>query len=574
MRWSFRNASAPLPDAEQLRLWSEQLGVPQLVVKLLHRRGLSSVYEMDRFLSPLLRYLIPPAQWPGFAEAAAVLARAVRSGKQVAVWGDYDVDGVTATALVLQVLNFHGIPVRAHLPDRRREGYGLNIEHVERLAADGVGLLLTVDCGISDVEAVARARELGLTVVISDHHLPPSRLPEADAICNPRIMPQEACPCPHLAGVGVAFFLMAAFNSLLADSGGSRMDMREVLDLTALGTLADMVKLTGQNRILVKNGLLKIAEGRRPGLAELKAVSGYAPGAALNAGQIVFGLAPRINAAGRLGSPDKALDLLCTVDDGPAMHAARELDILNGERRAEEERIFRAALEQAEMFADRAGLVLYGDDWHQGVIGIAASRIAETFYRPVLILCTDRGCLKGSGRSIPEFDLHAGLSRCEDLLIGFGGHRQAAGLRLENSRLDALRNRFDEVVREALGPDPLSPSLVLDDELPFTQASDLAVLKALELLQPFGMGNPEPVFASLPLVVRKRRVFGVNRNHVTLEVREDASGITLQAKAWRSAAQLPESVRGRRIRLAYVPGINAYNGVASVELRIKDWQFL
>lgn len=572
MKWFFRKASLPAP--EQAEIWSEQLGVPRLVVDLLHQRGLHSVSAMDTFLSPLLRHLVPPHEWPGFSQAARVLEQAVRSGKQVAVWGDYDVDGVTASALALQVLGFHGIPVRAHLPDRRKEGYGLNIAHVERLAREGAGVLLTVDCGISDVEAVARAKELGLTVIVSDHHLPPPRLPEAHALCNPRLAAEADCPCPHLAGVGVAFFLMAALNASLGASGGARMDMREVLDLVALGTLADMVRLTGQNRILVKNGLLKIAEGKRPGLAELKSVSGFAPRATLGAGQVVFGLAPRINAAGRLGSPEKALDLLRAADSAQAMPLARTLDILNTERRAEEDRISQAALEQARGHADKAGLVLYGEDWHQGVIGIVASRVVEEFYRPVLILCADRDSLKGSGRSIPEFDLHAGLSRCSDLLLGFGGHKQAAGLRLEAARLPALRERFDHVVRETLGPQALSPSLQLDGELNFAQASDFALLKSLELLQPFGIGNPEPVFASLPLVVRKRRVFGPARDHVALDVQEEASGITLQAKAWRQADQIPDSIRGKRIRLAYIPGINAYNGIDTVELRIKDWQML
>lgn len=563
---------------------ASRLGVPSRVVGLLRQRGVASFADMDVFLSPNLRHLAGPELWPGTALAAEVLEKALLDGRKTVIWGDYDVDGITGATLALEVLRFHGFAAEVHLPDRRREGYGLNLPEVERHAAEGAGILLTVDCGISDVAAVARARELGLTVVISDHHLPPQELPPADAIVNPRLSdgngPQcgtdcaPANPCPHLAGVGVAFFLLAALNTRLAVHTGRRMDMRSVLDLVALGTLADMVPLTGQNRILVKNGLLKIAEAKRPGLAELKAASGFSPVAALGAGQVVFSLAPRINAAGRLGSPRLAHDLLLEESHDEASLLARKLDGMNSDRRAEEERIFEAAYEQAMTFPEQAGLVLCGTDWHQGVIGIVASRLVEALYRPVLILCADGDVLKGSGRSVNELDLHAALSRCADLLVGFGGHRQAAGLRMLPSLLDDLRRRFDAVVREELGDSPLTPVLNIDGELGFAEASDFTVLKALDLLQPFGIGNPEPVFVSLPLLVRKRRAFGHAKEHVTLEVTEEASGITLQAKAWRLAEQLPPSVAGRRLRLAFTPGINAYNGIASVELRVKDWDFM
>lgn len=568
--WKFRqppeNAGCP-PD------WAEKLGVPPVVTDLLWQRGHDSLAGMDAFLSPGLRHLAPPERWPGMKEAADTLEEGIRAGRRVLIWGDYDVDGITGATLMLQVLRFHGVDARVHLPDRRTEGYGLNVPALESLAAEEEpGILLTVDCGISDVRAVARAKELGFTVVVSDHHMPPAELPAAHAITNPRL--SENNPCPHLAGVGVAFFLMGALNARLETLSGKRMDMRKVLDLVALGTLADMVALTGQNRILVKNGLLKIAEAKRPGLAELKGASGFSPVAALGAGQVVFNLAPRINAAGRLGSPALAHDMLLTDSHDAAARLAHTLTALNDERRAEEERIFKEALEQAESQAQRLGFVLYGKDWHQGVIGIVASRIVEAAYRPVLILCEDGNSLKGSGRSVPEFDLHGGLTRCADALLGFGGHRQAAGLRMAPERLDELRERFDAVIREELGDKPLTPSLKIDAEMPFAQASDFTVLKGLELLQPFGIGNPEPVFASLPLRVKKRRAFGHSREHIALEVTEESSGITLQAKAWRQAEQIPESIQGQRIRLAYTPGINAYNGIASVELRVRDFEIL
>lgn len=569
-RWLFREQPADTPP----RGLARELSISPLLLDILWRRGLDSPEELDAYLSARLPDLVPPSRWPQFPQAAEIIASALLDGKKLAVWGDYDVDGITASTLVLDVLEAHGLEALWHVPDRRSEGYGLNIPAIEQLAAQGCGILLTVDCGISDVAAVARARELGMTVVVSDHHLPPPELPPAHAVCNPRLGPEDDMPCPHLAGVGVAFFLMAALNGKLEAMSGKRMDMRQVLDLVALGTLADMVSLTGQNRILVKNGLLKIAEAKRPGLAELKGASGFSPVAALGAGQVVFNLAPRINAAGRLGSPTLAHDMLLTPSHDEAAKLAQTLTSLNDERRSEEDRIYKEALEQAEANPKRLGFVLYGKDWHQGVIGIVASRIVEVYYRPVLILCSDGESLKGSGRSVPEFDLHAGLTRCADMLLGFGGHRQAAGLRIAPGRLDELRERFDAVIREELGEAPLTPSLKIDAEMPFSQASDFTVLKGLELLQPFGIGNPEPIFASLPLRVKKRKAFGHSREHISLEVTEEGSGITLQAKAWRQADQIPESIQGQRIRLAYTPGINAYNGIASVELRVRDWEVL
>jgi len=333
--------------------WGERLNISPMLLDILWRRGFGSPEEMDAFLSPGLRHLAPPEDWPGMEHGARVLAGELLAGKKFAVWGDYDVDGVSSAVLVRDVLATHGIPAIAHLPDRRSEGYGLNNASLEQLAAQDVQALLTVDCGISDVQAVRRARELGMCVVISDHHLPPPELPNAHAICNPRL---ADCPCPQLAGVGVAFFLMSAVNALLAPHTGARHDMRETLDLVALGTLADVVRLSGQNRILVKNGLLKIAQASRPGMAALKEVCGFHPAASLSGSQVVFSLAPRINAAGRLGQAGLAFDLLCAEDHAEALETARTLDALNTQRRAEEDRMYLEASAQAKERSAQWGL--------------------------------------------------------------------------------------------------------------------------------------------------------------------------------------------------------------------------
>ncbi|MFV0423450.1 single-stranded-DNA-specific exonuclease RecJ [Oleidesulfovibrio sp.] len=558
-------------DGEQLPAtaggWAEQLGVSDLLIDLLWARGLRTVEEMDVYLSPGLRHLAPPACWPGLDDAAQVLAEGLSQGLPFAVWGDYDVDGVTSVALVKSFLAAHDIAVQHHIPNRFEEGYGMNVEWVEKLAEQGIRLLLTVDCGISDHAPIARARELGMTVVVSDHHLPAETLPQANAICNPRL---ADCPCPALAGVGVAFFLMAALNGKLAQRTGKKADIRPLLDLVALGTIADVVDLSGQNRILVKNGLLFMTDAQRPGIAVLKEVSGYSVSASLGAGQVAFGLAPRINAAGRLGQADVALALLMAPDYDSAAPLAAKLDAMNQERKDEEDRILGEAKVQAEGQLEQMGLVLYAPDWHAGVIGIVASRIVEEFYRPTLILCDEGGVIKGSGRSTSEFHLHEGLTRCADLLLGFGGHKQAAGMSLPHDNLKELRKRFNDVVVEACGAKPLTARLKVDAELGFEKASDFSLLKELELLQPFGMGNAEPTFSSPLLEVRGNRKFG--KNHMQLELLDPVCGVTLRAKAWRQADNMPRDMKGRKMRLAYTPRIDRYNGLASVDLRIKDWE--
>ncbi|WP_028587329.1 single-stranded-DNA-specific exonuclease RecJ [Desulfocurvus vexinensis] len=563
MKQNWTPRPAP-PEPAELSDWARRLEVSPLIASLLWRRGLTSLAEMDVYLSPGLRHLSPPGSLPGLTEAAAVLAQGLAEGRTLCVWGDYDVDGVTATALVTDFLARRGLAARHFLPHRVQDGYGLSREGIEALAAQGVDLLLTVDCGVTSHAEIARARELGMTVVVTDHHLPgPEGPPPAHAVANPRLGP---CPCPDLAGVGVAFLLMAAVNRLLP---GEPVDMRPLLDLVALGTVADVVRLQGENRILVKNGLLLIAEARRPGIAALKEASGYAPGVELGAGQVGFSLAPRINAAGRMDHAQAALDLLLAPDYETARPLAGRLDALNSKRRGQEDAILAEALAQAETFPDSPGLVLFAPHWHPGVIGIVASRLVERHYRPTLVLCEEDGRIKGSGRSTREFDLHRGLGECAALLERFGGHKQAAGLALAPDNLDALRTRFNEAVTAQCGPAPLTPTLLVDAELPLGAIS-FDLLKELEMLQPFGPANAEPVFTSPPVKVRDLRVFG--KDHVKLSLMDQTSGTILQAKAWRQAAHMPQTLRGQTIRVAFCPKIDRYQGTASIELLLKDWQ--
>jgi single-stranded-DNA-specific exonuclease len=557
------------PEPELLARCGERLEVSPVFAELLWQRGFTTLEAMARFLAPKLRNLAPLNAWPDITTSARVLHAALNEGRTMLVWGDYDVDGITATALVKEFMAFHGHAIRHHIPSRLQSGYGLNTATIEALAAEGVSLLLTVDCGITDVAEIARAKELGMTVVVSDHHLPAETLPPADAICNPRI---GESPCPALAGVGVAFMLMAALNVRLAEDGGAKADMREYLDLVALGTLADVVDLGGQNRILTKNGLLTIASGRRPGIAALKSVCNQSPTAALEAGQIVYMLAPRINAAGRMGQSDTALSLLLTRDRDEAARLAAELDALNDARREEEKEIMAEALAQATEQAEegRMGLVLHGPHWHPGIIGIVASRIVETLHRPAIVLCTDRGAIKGSGRSVATFDLHAALCECADLFIAFGGHPQAAGVTLAEENLATFASLFNELAARSMGNKAAPPAVRYDAHLPFTQAADFTFLKELELLHPFGPGNPEPVFISPPVRVKSVQTRGGGLN--VTEFTDEASHVSLRGKTWREQAVVPHSMKGKIARLAYTPHIDRYNGAAAVELKLRAWK--
>ena len=566
--WKFR-FEGPEPDAAILESMADSLEISPFLAKLLWQRGMTSFDDMRFFLSPGLRHLAPPEKWPGFLDAAQHIAHDLADGKTLLVWGDYDVDGITSTALVIEFLERHGFAARHHIPSRLEEGYGLTTSTVERLASEGVGILLTVDCGISDVEAIGRARELGLTVIVSDHHLPGETLPPANAICNPRI---GDTPCPGLAGVGVAFMLMATLGAVFAGQGKERVDMRDFLDLAALGTLADVVDLSGQNRILVKNGLLTIGSGGRPGIAALKSVCNQSPTGTLEASQVVFQLAPRINAAGRLGQSEVALRLLLTRDREEATRLAVQLDELNTARREEEKQIQIEAMEQAESQAGigRMGLVLHAPHWHPGIIGIVASRVVEKYHRPAVVLCDDRGAVKGSGRSVASFDLHAALTECAGLFQAFGGHKQAAGVTMSPDMLPVFREQFNDIALRELGLTPSPPLVLVDGDLSFSGAADFTCLKELELLQPFGPGNPEPVFMSPPVrVASVQNKFG---GLTITQLTHEESGITLKAKTWKESGAIPQSMKGASVRLAYTPRIDRYNGAAQVELKLRDWQ--
>lgn len=559
-KWNFY-FSRDCQEPRELHKWSKSLNVSSFLVRLLWYRGLNSLEEMDVFLAPGLRHLAPLQEWTELQSAAKILVAAVKNNKKIVVWGDYDVDGLTSTALAVHFLKRCGCNVRSYLPNRIEQGYGLNSSGLKEMAAHGVEVLLTVDCGVANIKEVALAREMGMTTIVTDHHIPGSELPNADAIVDPKL---DSCSYPNVAGVGVIFLLMAALNRKL---GLSSLDIRQYLDLVALGTVADMVDLTRENRILVKNGLLLLKEAKRPGVFALKEISDLPPTAPVGSTQVGFSLAPRLNAAGRLGKPETALELLLAKDLSTARPLAAKLEKYNQDRQKLGERIHEEAQEQVQQQGESPGLVLYSPEWHQGVIGIEASRIAENFHRPTILLSSEGDELKGSGRSIPEFDLYKALSDCSEHLEAFGGHVQAAGIKLRGQNLESFRNAFNRAVLRQLGVEIPAPSLNLEAKLGLGMI-DFRLVQEIDMLQPFGPGNPQPVFCSRPLFVKNQRIFG--QNHLSMELRDMQAEVTMLGKLWHQAHLWGSEIKGQKVQLAFTPRFNHYNGLISIDLQVRD----
>lgn len=483
----------PAPEPALVAGLGAGLGVDRALAQLLVRRGLTLPEEARRFLKPELAHLADPASLAGMADAVALIARAVREGTGILVHGDYDVDGQCATALLTRALRAAGGRVTPFVPHRLRDGYDLGAAGLAAADAAGAGLIITCDCGITAVEAVTAARAAGRQVVVTDHHLPGETLPPAHAIVDPR-QPGDRSGLVQLCGTGIAFKLVQA---LVGELGLSPNLPWHFLDLVALATIADIVPLTGENRILVRHGLRLLRETRWPGLAALIQVSGLA-GREIRAGQVGFILAPRLNAAGRVGDAAEGLRLLLSDDPAEAEALAVRLERMNVERQQLDQRILDEAIRQVEEERDPerdTALVLASDRWHPGVVGIVASRVVERYGRPAFLIALDGDLGKGSGRSISRFDLHAALHRCGDLLERFGGHQMAAGLTVRRERLDAFRERFAAVAREHLGADDLGPEQRVDLLVDLSDVTP-ALERLCRYLEPCGMGNPTPVLGA------------------------------------------------------------------------------
>ena len=552
-RWTTREC-----DWERVDALARDLGVSETTATVLVRRGLGDRDDARAFLDAE-----PPGHDPfllGDMEAAVERIRAaVRDGERICVHGDYDVDGISATVVALLTLRELGGQVEWRLPSRFEEGYGLAADTIEQLAADGVDLVVTVDCGITAVAEVARARELGLDVIVTDHHRPGDTLPDCTLVAT---RPSDY-GCPDLCGTGVAHTVA---RGLLGDDHPA---VARSLDLVALATIADVVPLVGENRALAAAGLRALARTSRPGLQALMRAARVDP-ATVDSTAVAFRLAPRINAAGRLGRPDLALELLLTTDRDEADRLAAQLEELNRERQGVEERILREATSLVDAWPEarraRRGYVLWHEEWHEGVIGIVASRLVERFHRPVVLVAPSAHGWKGSGRSIAEFDLHGGLAACRDHLEGFGGHRAAAGLTITEERLDAFADAFAAEADATLADVDLRPLTVVDAIVP-AGALSLDLAQELDRLAPFGLGNPEPTLLVASVEATTPATVGEGR-HLRFRVRQNGRDGG-SAIAFGLGAQLDRVQPGARFDVAFRLKENRWNGTVAPQLVVR-----
>jgi single-stranded-DNA-specific exonuclease len=569
MRWIFPKTRPG--DAETATRLSRELNLTPLVARLLAVRGYGDLAAAERFLRPNLDQLHDPLLMADMGAAVTRLRQAIARQEKVLIYGDYDVDGTMAVVVLLTALRALGALVEVHIPHRLTDGYGMRSEVIERAAADGVRLVVSVDTGVRAHDAIGRARELGLDCIVTDHHLPEDRLPPACAILNPH-RTDCAYPNKNLCGVGVAFKLAQALLGMpgcAGAAGGSTKLLESYLKVVALGTIADVVPLTGENRVIAHFGLAGLRRAAAPGLRALIDVSGLGGGQVVTAGHVGFRLAPRLNAAGRMQSARDVIDLLTATDSILATGIAERLDRLNQERQQVEEEITRQAIERVEAqpgYGQRYSIVVAGEGWHRGVIGIVAQRVAERYHRPALIIGVEDGEGVGSGRSIPGFHLLNALQSVGDVFTRFGGHAQAAGFTLPSGRVGELEARFEAFAHTALEPDDLEPVLRVDAEI--TPADlDGPVYQQLQALGPHGMGNPTPVFAA-----RGLRICGPPRvlkeKHLKLRVAHGSR--TLDALAWNWAPRASEWTQGQTVDAAFTIDENTYQEITSLQLELKD----
>jgi len=558
MRWQI-----PTANPEAVAKLSRELNVPPLVARLLVLRDIAEPEAAERFLHPSLAQLHDPFLMADMARAVERLQRAIEHKEKILIYGDYDVDGTMAVVVLLTALRGLGASVEAHIPHRLTDGYGMRVPVVERAHADGYSVVLSVDTGIREHEVLGRARELGLDCIVTDHHLPEDRLPPASAILNPR---RSDCRYPekNLSGVGVAFKLAQA---LLGERLTER-HLQSYLKVVALGTIADVVPLVGENRVIAHFGLAGLSEPSQPGLAALLAVSGL-EGREVGTGDVAFRLAPRVNAAGRMENARDVIDLFTTSDTTRARAIAERLENLNRERQRVEEQILQAIVDRMERQPEKAAqysLVFAGEGWHRGVIGIVAQRIVDRYHRPTLVIGVEDGGGVGSGRSIKGFHLLDALSQASDLFERFGGHAQAAGFALPAGRITELETRFEAHSRATLSPEDLEPALRVDGEVNLAEL-DLSLYKEVQRLEPYGFGNPTPVFAARDaLLLAPPRI--LKEKHLKLRVGQGA--FSFDALGWGMASQGTGLASGQRVDLAFTLDENRYQDSTTLQLILKD----
>jgi len=570
-RWSV----CPVDESAAAAL-AKRCGLQAPAARVLWARGFRSHHDVEHFLTPRLNDLIDPFLLLGMEQAVERVRRAVAAKERILLYGDYDVDGVSSVVILRKMIELMGHRADIHVPDRLKDGYGMQVSVVEQAAREGVTLIISVDTGIRAIEAVKAARAVGVDVVITDHHLPEEELPPAAAILNPS---QPGCRYPNknLCGAGVTFKLIQALmerENWPPDRIVRYSD--SFLVMAAIATVADVVPLIGENRVIVKRGLDGLSKTRNPGLRALLDVSGVDPGSILSATDVGFRVSPRINAAGRMDNARDVIEMFLTGDEERARAIARRLDELNTERQRTGEAIVKAIIEECGVDGpgpDRSGLVFYSPGWHRGVVGIVANRVVELFHRPAIVLGRDEntGLAQGSGRSIPGFHLLDSLGGMSDLFIRFGGHRQAVGVTLDESRVEELRQRFNAHAATVLSEEDLAPERACDAAMSFDELSDTSAEEVLHLA-PFGLGNRPPLFMVRGVEIRQTaETFGKEREHIRARLYQRDKCVF--AKAWRFAARAAELQRGARVDVALsidADPFSAKRGYAPWSATIRD----
>ena len=581
-KWLFRPKPRDI-SSEHIKKIAVDFDLPETIARILVLRGLSEKNNIIDFLNPTLQQLPRPHKMKGMNEAVAILQVAMKSQEPVTVFGDFDADGVTSTAILSLFFTELGVPSHSYIPDRLSEGYGLNRKAIRKIHDHNMrrwgaaGILLTADCGISDSDAVKEAQKLGFKVIITDHHKPPEKLPQADAILNPL---QQGCSfsCKNLAGVGVAFYLILGLRSELMVNGHWPEDkipnLKSYMDLVAIGTVADQVPVTDCNRIIVKSGLEILNQSRRFGLQKLLANAKNSD-TGVTVEDIAFRLAPRINAMGRIGSAHKAVKLLTTNLADEAHQLAEELEEANIARKGIEANIYAEAVKMVypEVLNTANSLVLYKNDWHQGVLGIVASRLSDQFFRPTILLtdCAQEEngeevkFVKGSGRSVEGVDIHKAVSACEEILHRFGGHAGAIGLTLPADNIESFRKKFDSLIRLQSERDSSGPSIFIDLQTSLNDLTESKFLAAYTSLGPFGTGNPEPIFCMSSQKLSNLRQVGTN--HLRFTIMENGKSINGIGFGFGNLAAVSQK---SLMDLVFTLRLNSYMGQEKWELNIVD----
>lgn len=554
------------PEGGRIAELARSCTIPPLLAGLLLNRGIRDAEEARRFLNPNLSDLHDPYLLEDMEAAVQRLLTALAERQKICIYGDYDADGLTSVAVLSGFLQQLGADCFYHIPHRIEEGYGLSAEGIRAAAGRGARVIVTADCGISAFEEAVLCAELGIDLIITDHHTPSSEIPRALAVINP-LRNGDRFPCKALAGVGVVFNLVVALRMRLRENGLflaiPEPNLRECLDLVALGTVADIVPLVDENRILVSYGLRELTSASRVGIRELKKVSGI-PGE-VDCAAVGFRLAPRLNAAGRLDDAALGAELLLTADGRKAASLAGMLDASNEERQGLEREMLDDAVRMVEddpSMAERRTIVLASDAWHPGVIGIVASRMVERYHRPAILISLQDGNGKGSGRSIPGLHLHEALKECSAHLLRFGGHKYAAGLSIDESLLGEFSDRFEEIASSLLSPLDLVPEIRIDAELGANDAN-LETVALLESLGPFGVGNPRPVFSMRRLQVLQTSL--MKERHVRMRL--GAGGTVFEAIGFGLAGRVPAA---DHVDIAFSMDCNQWNGRRSLRLMLKD----